>query len=1076
MDAAVAIDLDGRILDWNQQAETQFGWTRAEAIGRSLAQSMLPEETRTEFVEGLKAFRDSGESPVLGERIETTAVRKDGAEFPVEISAAPIEVDGVTVIHAFVRDISDWQQTEDRIAREQLEAKLLHQSATLSLGEKTFDEALQNCLSTVCETTGWTVGHVLIPNHVTGKLECTGEWHLEAEELYDAFRAATIDRQFGLGEGLPGRIWKTREPIWIESIPDEPDFDRKCVAAEVGVQGAFGFPVVCNDEVVAVLEFFHRDEIEKDPNLLILVRSIGREFGRIIERRAAIEKQSLLAAVVETSSDAVISKSLDGTILSWNAGAQRIYGFTSEEAVGQPASIVIPDTHTEEEPEIREVLRRGKRLVHFETQRRRKDGVLIDVSLSVSPIWSSDRRIVGSSTIERDITLQKKRERELTDAKEQAEAANRTKSEFLTNISHELRTPMNAIIGMLELALGEELSKVMEDYLQTARDSAHTLLHLLNDLLDFSRMEAGRFEMEHSPFRLRGLLDQTMKMLALRANEKGLELACHVHSNVADHFRGDAKRLQQILINLVGNGIKFTEQGEVIIDVELRSSVEDNAVLQFTVIDTGIGISSKDQKKIFAPFTQADATTTRKYTGTGLGLSICRELVDRMGGEMWIESKLGEGSRFYFTVCVEAIHETDEASEQAIIDSELKNMPVLIVDDNESNRRILDEMLKSWDMNPTVVESGDEALAVMEESMEGDLESFPLVLIDALMPKIDGFTLIEKARNKGILRGSTVLMLSSADRQLFHDRCERLEISAYLEKPVSQSDLFDAVVTALHRPETSQRGSMPRPESDRPCHVLLVEDTRANQKVVEAILRKWGHHVTVAGNGREGIDLLKQQQFDIVLMDIQMPTMDGFQATEAIRRFEDDRANIPIVAMTAHAMLGDRERCLEAGMDAYISKPIDAGELIDIVERMAIPRSPAARPPTPNEETVRNDNEPRGHPAVPRIDRESALKRLGGDEELLDDMIGYFIEDAGVLLQSIREGLANDEFAEVRRAAHSLKGLASNLGAERTVELAGALEKAAEKEQAQEAQQLTPRVESETNALIDELKGDRPAN
>eukprot|EP00913_Durusdinium_trenchii_P010940 g10269.t1 len=1079
MDAAITMDMDGRVLDWNSQATAQFGWPRDEAVGRFLVDLIIPEPSKHDFKAGLERYRKTGEKVNLGRRVELEALRRDGSLFPVELSATAIEVAGETVFHAYARDISDWRDTEEQLAREKLEARLLHQSATLSLGEMTFGEALQNCLATVCETTGWPIGHVLIPNSSKSKLVSSGFWHLSDEKTYGNIRIATGAAMFTPGQGMPGRIWKSREPLWVENIETETEFTRRQAAMDVGVRGAFGFPVVCDSEVVAILEFFHKDAIRRDPSLLILMRSIGRELGRIVERRAAMEKQTLLATIVETSNDAIISKSIDGTILSWNAGAEQIYGFSADEAIGRPIRIIIPESRHEEESEMRKVLLLGRRLEQFETARIRKDGTQIDVSMSISPIWDSDRKIVGFSTIERDVTAQKRRERELVEARDLAEAANRTKSEFLTNISHELRTPMNAIIGMIELALGEELSDAMTDYLQTACESAHTLLQLLNDLLDFSRMEAGRFEMEPAPFHLRSTLDQTMKMLALRANEKGLELACHVHADVADAVYGDKKRLQQILINLVGNAIKFTEQGEVIIDVEPISQIDDTVVLKFDVVDTGIGISEADQERIFAPFTQADATTTRKYTGTGLGLSICRELVDRMGGELWIESKLGKGSRFSFTICLDALAEEPVTTEQHQPAPEFRDLPVLIVDDNETNRRILYELLTNWQLKPTVVESGKEALDAMKAASK--TEGFPLIFVDALMPKMDGFSLIEKARKKGILKGSAVLMLSSADRQLFQERCTELEIAAYLEKPISQSGLFDAVMTALHRRDQRVFTAARIEETDHDSlEVLVVEDTPANQKVVRAILNKRGHNVTIAGNGRDGIDLLKQSSFDVVLMDIQMPTMDGIQATKAIRKFDDETAGIPIIAMTAHAMRGDRKRCLDAGMDAYISKPIDAIALVDLVEKLGshMERAPSTSLADDTDHAESNgngDGNGREAPEAPvaavetesesRIDREAAMQRLGNDEELFADMIGFFIEDSPQLIQMLREGLAEGDMVSVQRAAHSLKGLASNFGASSVVEKARVLEMAAKGRRKAEAESLFPELEIEIKLL-----------
>lgn len=1062
MDAVITTTTDGIVLEWNRQAEEMFGYAREEAVGRPIDDLVIPEAQRATYRAGLKRFRETGERKILGSRVELTAMKSDGQEFSVELSATDVQLDGDTVFHAFIRDISNWKATQQKLARDALEAKLLQQAATLSVGGMTFDEALRNCIKTVCEVTGWPLGHALIPNAAAKRMISSKIWHPADSERYREFQTATQNSLFARGEGLPGLIWETLRPLWIRDVNVDPDFSRKKAVRDLAVRGAFGFPIVADEQVVAILEFFHHDAIEEDASLLILIQSIGRELGHFIERRRSVEQQSRLAAIVESSRDAIIAKSHDGTILTWNAGAEVVYGFSADDMIGRSIKDIVPESHEDEEPEIRDVLTLGERLEQFETQRRRADGTLIDVSITVSPIRNSDGIIVGTSTIERDITQRKQRERELKDARDAAEAANRTKGEFLTNISHELRTPMNAIIGMLELALGEELSAVMADYLQTAHDSAHTLLHLLNDLLDFSRMEAGRFELAPVPFELRDMLDRTMKMLSLRANEKGLELACHVHSDVPEHVQGDDNRVQQVLINLVGNGIKFTQQGEVIVDVHLRSRVDESAILEFHVIDTGIGISKADQEKIFAPFTQADATTTRQYTGTGLGLAICHELVDRMGGELWVESEPERGSTFSFTVCLDLLDEPPEDQQQVQAVAELRDMPVLVIDDNKTNRRILEEMLTNWRMQPIVVDNGDDALNELKKRSETDDRGVPLILVDALMPNVDGFTFIESAHELGILTGSTVLMLSSADRQVFQERCEELEIAAYLEKPVSQSDLFDALMTALRGPAFDRQAVSGIQQSDRSLRVLLVEDTPANQKVVEAILKKRGLEVTIAGNGRDAIDLLQRENFDIVLMDVQMPTMDGFQATEAIRRFDGDKATIPIIAMTAHAMPGDRERCLEAGMDDYISKPIDAKHLIEIVDRYTTGpenKGDVTAGTPPDSGAASNDD---------RIDRAAALLRLGGDEELLNDMIGFFNEDVPKLLQTARGALDAQELPEVRRAAHSIKGLAANLGATKAEEAARTVETAAASDDLPRVRETMARMEFELELLLRE--------
>lgn len=517
-----------------------------------------------------------------------------------------------------------------------------------------------------------------------------------------------------------------------------------------------------------------------------------------------------------------------------------------------------------------------------------------------------------------------------------AEKANRAKSEFLANISHELRTPMNAILGMTHLALDEKLSPVVRDYLETSVAAANNLLNLLNEILDFSRIEAGKFSLDVGNFSLSTLLNECMKTMAIRAYGKGLELAYELPAELPDALEGDSQRLRQVLINLIGNAIKFTPVGEVLVRVREESRTGDRLTLLFEVSDTGIGISPEDQEKIFAPFAQADTSTTREYGGTGLGLAICSDLIRMMGGRMWVHSTPGRGSVFSFTAQFKfPVHASDQDRWGDL--SGLREVPVLIVDDNATNARILETILRNRSMCPQVAASGERAIAVLNEAADrGD--RIPVVILDALMSGMDGFTLAEKICSDPRLACSIICMLSSLDRQAFSDRCTPEQFVAFLQKPVSESELLAAVKQAVgnlepHSPLAPAPPTRPEPVSLRPLHVLLAEDTAANQKLVTAILKKRGHTVGVVHNGREALDMLKHQEFDVILMDVQMPIMDGLQTTAAIRTLpKPGQSQIPIVAMTAHTMPGDKERCLAAGMDAYLSKPIRSQELLDMLE------------------------------------------------------------------------------------------------------------------------------------------------
>ncbi|MCC7418672.1 MAG: response regulator [Planctomycetaceae bacterium] len=801
-------------------------------------------------------------------------------------------------------------------------------------------------------------------------------------------------------------------------------------------------------------------------------------------------REEMNRAILATAHEAFVTIDRDSVIRQWNEQAERTFGWPAAEAIGRTLTeTIIP-------PEFVEAHRRGIERFYqtgegpvlnrrLELTARHRDGREFPIEITIMPVWLGNSYLFAAFV--HDISEQKQAQRELQLARERAEAASLAKSEFLANMSHEIRTPMNAIIGMTELVLDTSLNPAQREYLTMVQESGEALLSVINDILDFSKIESGRFDLDHAPFDLRDLLGDTMKALAVRAHRKGLELACHVDANVPKILIGDRHRLRQIVVNLVGNAVKFTDAGEVVLDVSCQESSPQRVTLHVLVQDTGIGVSPDKQKIIFQAFEQADDSSTRRFHGTGLGLAICARLVDLMGGRIWVESDGQNGSTFHFTAQFDvgvARPEPARSEREAL----LHGVRALVVDDNRTNCRILEEVLRTWEMKPVTATSGKGALEALRRERAAGVP-FDLVLMDGHMPDMDGFAVVEEIRGDAELSDIGVVMLTSSG---FRDaaRCQRLGIGACLTKPAKQSELFDAVCDCLGAARLPNEPESSIPDLDEyriaPLRILLAEDNVVNQRLAQGLLEPRGHLLTIVGNGEEAVRAWEAGAFDLILMDVQMPAMDGLDATRTIRRREATLGtHIPIVAMTAHAIKGDRERCLEAGMDEYIAKPVRPRELYSLLQRLMGgharsagfsgngSENPAAQAPldgAADSAVERRESPPPDHAvdgaAAPSFDWEQSRKRSALNEEVFEELAGLFVTQYPQLMGEIHEALESGDAAKARRAAHTLKGSESVFLGPMGDSMVWKLESAAKEGDLEGARRLVPEVQAEAERLI----------
>lgn len=895
----------------------------------------------------------------------------------VEIRFVPLSASDGTIqaVLSVIRDVTEQGCADRRQALQHAVAKVL-------AGASTVEQAVPDLLQALVVNLDWHVGLFWRVQDDRQTIACAQDWSVDATVMLEFMRRSR-QGTYAAGSDLPGHCWARGEPLWVEDVAKDPLFTRGPIEATGMLHAACAFPIWLRANVYGVIELFSSEPQAKDWDLLRALGTVGRQIGLFVERtevEAALhENEARTSLIIDTALDAVMTMDHTGRITEWNAQAEQVFGWSAHEVIGRDvADTIFPPSQL---LSYREYVQRllqprdvplSNRLVEMTGLTR--DGREFPVEIAMTPL-AVEGSVIFSAFI-RDITSRKEAEQRLKDYAQQleyinqqldaalreAKAATEVKSSFLATMSHEIRTPMNGVIGMTGLLLETALTEEQREYAETVHSCGDHLLTIINDILDFSKIEAGKLDLEVIEFDLRLVIDESLDLVAERASSKRLNLACLFHADVPRNLLGDPSRLRQVVMNLTANAIKFTESGDVVVEVTVEAQSKDDAMIRIAVTDTGIGISEEVRERLFQSFSQADGSTTRKYGGTGLGLAICKRLVEMMGGRIGVMSRVGEGSCFWFTMNLRKQADGSRSADPSA--AVLAGLRILIVDDKAINRRILELMTKKWGMQPTLIHSGTEVWDVL--SGRHGQPRFDLALLDVDMSPTDGIELARaiKARAEG---GDTKLvLLTSFGRRGDAKTAKEAGLTAYLTKPIRERQLHDCLVAVMT--QDSVVSDMPAMKESLPLitrytlaetkakmdlRILLAEDNIINQKVAVRLFQRLGYRIDVVANGREAVEAVSRIRYGVVFMDCQMPDMDGFEATQEIRQREallvkheaqheirgmsDERPGPPpmlIIAMTANAMQGDRERCLAAGMDDYLSKPISVDALAGVLGRV----------------------------------------------------------------------------------------------------------------------------------------------